>query len=190
MDLRFLNDAGAFLLGEWWAGSARDARRAIGITLGSGLGSAFLDDGELVTSGQGVPPGSRLDLVDFRGRPAEETISRRGLMEAYGSRGMGAVEPVEIARRARAGEAAARETFARFGMAVGELLTRPVDAFRPRSLVFGGSIARAWDLFGRDLLETCPPARRLDHAGPAADPDTAPLLGAARAVAARWRARG
>src|SRR5688572_21060975 len=43
--IRFLNDAAAFALGEWWVGAARGHRRAVGITLGTGLGSAFLDAG-------------------------------------------------------------------------------------------------------------------------------------------------
>src|SRR5207237_2105693 len=40
----FLNDADAFLLGEAWAGAARGHARALGVTLGTGLGSAFLAD--------------------------------------------------------------------------------------------------------------------------------------------------
>jgi len=184
-DVRFVNDAGAFLVGEWWAGAAAAHRGAIGITLGSRLGSAFLRDGALVTQGHGVPPDSRLDLVPFRGRPAEETLSRRGLVRAYAAVVGERVEPVEIARRARSGDARAREAFARFGTALGELLSPWVDAFGPDSCVFGGSISRAWDLFGPELLAASPPARRLAYAGVATHLDEAPLLGAARhAIAA------
>lgn len=178
--VRFVNDAAAFLLGEWWAGAVRDHRSAVGVTLGSGLGSAFLRDGALVASGRGVPPDSRLDLVPFRGRTAEDTLSRRSLMSAYTTPGAEAVEPIEIARRARAGDARARQVFARFGAALGELLSPWLAAFGPESCVFGGSIARAWDLFGPELLAACPPAQRLAYAGVAADLDGSPLLGAAR----------
>ena len=45
-EIVFLNDAEAFVLGEWWAGAARGHVPAVGITLGTGLGSAFLDGGE------------------------------------------------------------------------------------------------------------------------------------------------
>jgi glucokinase len=48
--VRFLNDAQAFVLGEAFAGAARNEPRVIGLTLGTGLGSAFLDDGNLVVS--------------------------------------------------------------------------------------------------------------------------------------------
>ena len=51
--VRFLNDAEAFLLGEWWAGAARGHDRAVGITIGTGLGSAFLEHGSIVRDRRG-----------------------------------------------------------------------------------------------------------------------------------------
>ena len=83
-DVVFLNDANAFLIGEWWAGAAQGHERAMGVTLGTGLGSAFLERGQIVESDPRVPPEGRLDLVPFRGAPVEETLSRRGLRSAYG----------------------------------------------------------------------------------------------------------
>ena len=68
----FLNDAAAFLLGEWWAGAARARRRAMGVTLGTGLGSAYLDEGKIVT-GEG-----ELYTRPFRGAPVEQTDLARG----------------------------------------------------------------------------------------------------------------
>jgi glucokinase len=70
--IRFLNDADAFLLGEWLTGAARGATRVLGITLGTGLGSAFLENGTLAS-------GVELYRSSFRGRPVEETISARGI---------------------------------------------------------------------------------------------------------------
>jgi glucokinase len=55
--VRFLLDSAAFLLGEIGAGEARGVERAVGITLGTGIGSAFAVDGQIVTEGPGVPPG-------------------------------------------------------------------------------------------------------------------------------------
>lgn len=56
-DVVFLNDAHAFLAGEWTGGAAHGHRRAVGITLGTGVGSAFLADGLIREDGSGVPPG-------------------------------------------------------------------------------------------------------------------------------------
>lgn len=155
----FLNDADAFLLGEAAFGAAHGARRAMGITLGTGLGSAFLADGRPLDSGPGVPPEGRLDLLELEGRPVEDIISARGLRRAYAGalgvndgRTSSMPDVAEIGRRARAGERVARETFQTFGGRLGSFLAPWLDAFAPDCLIVGGSIARAWDLFRDGLL--------------------------------------
>ncbi|AZM44847.1 ROK family protein [Streptomyces sp. WAC 06738] len=79
----FRNDAHAFLAGEWAAGAARGHTRAVGITLGTGVGSAFLADGTLHTTGPGLPPEGRMDLARIDGRPLEEVVSRRAILARY-----------------------------------------------------------------------------------------------------------
>jgi predicted NBD/HSP70 family sugar kinase len=173
--VRFLNDAQAFVLGEWWAGAAKSCRRAMGVTLGTGLGSGFLEDGELVGEGSDVPPEARLDLVPFRGGAVEDVISSRGIADAFD----GALSVAEIAIRAQSGDWRALAVFRRFGMALGEFLEPWVVRFAPSCLLFGGSIARAWDLFAEGLLGACPSAARLERCSPADHLEEAPLLGAA-----------
>jgi glucokinase len=173
--VRFINDADAFLLGEWWTGAARGHVRAIGVTLGTGLGSAFLRQGEIVESDPDVPAEGRLDLVPFHGAPVEDLISRRGLLAAYGRPGL---DVDEMAQRARAGEPKARQVFAGFGAALGEFLTPWIDRFDPTCLVLGGSIARSWDLFAGPFRAACAPAAILARCGVAERLEEAPLLGA------------
>ncbi|NEB80477.1 ROK family protein, partial [Streptomyces sp. SID14478] len=60
-DVVFLNDAHAFLMGEWSAGAARGHTRVVGITLGTGVGSAFLAGGRILDRGPGIPPEGRMD---------------------------------------------------------------------------------------------------------------------------------
>jgi glucokinase len=175
--VRFLNDADAFLLGEWWAGAARGHERAVGLTLGTGLGSAFLADGRIVLSGPGVFPGGDAHVVEFRGLPVEETISRRGLLASYGPDGP--IDVKEIADRARSGEPRARRTFDELATALGEFLSPWLGDFAPTRVVVGGSIARAWDLFGSTLEGALAPV----SVTAAANIDDAPLLGAARHAA-------
>ena len=173
--MRFVNDAQAFVLGEAWAGAAKGHPRAIGVTLGTGLGSGFLADGHLIVSGPDVPPEARLDLVPFRGSSVEDVLSSRGIVAAFGM----TVEVAEIAKRARDDEPKARAVFQEFGSALGEFVGPWLDRFAPTCLVFGGSITRAWDLFADAFLDACPEAARLDRCGPADRLDEAPLLGAA-----------
>jgi glucokinase len=58
----FVNDAIAFGLGEWAFGAGAGHDRMVGITLGTGVGSAFLDRGAPVASGPGVPPHGRCSV--------------------------------------------------------------------------------------------------------------------------------
>ncbi|MET7543942.1 ROK family protein [Streptomyces sp. NPDC005507] len=53
--LRFPHDADAFGIGEYAAGAAAGHERALCVTLGSGIGSAFIDHGEPVNEGALVP---------------------------------------------------------------------------------------------------------------------------------------
>ena len=169
----FLNDAEAFLLGEAAFGAATGHARAIGLTLGTGLGSAFLVDGAIVRDGAGVPPEGSLHLLEFHGAPVEDRISGRGLRARARD---GAADVRELAAAARGADRRAREAFAGFAADLVEFLEPCLRAFDPTCVVVGGSIARAWDLIG-DVLQTGLPA--VDVA-PAARLEEAALLGAAR----------
>ena len=177
----FLNDAEAFLLGEWWAGAARGHTRALGITLGTGLGSAFLEEGRFVRSGR-VPADGALYTLVFRGRPVEQTISRGALLARYGAGRDGDPDVEQIAVRARAGEARARRVFEELAADLGEFLAAPLEAFDPTCLVVGGSIAHAWDQLESTLVQALATCRPLVVAR-AVNIDDAPLLGAARHAA-------
>ena len=178
----FLNDAEAFVLGEGWAGAARGHARVVGITLGTGLGSGFLSAGRLVTDGRAVPPGGNLHLATFRGRPVEDTISARGILRRHPGRPDGVVE---LAAAARAGDAAAARLFDQLGAELGELLAPWLERFEATCLVVGGSISRAWDLFGPSLERSLASIPRLEAIAPAADVDGSALLGAALFAAGR-----
>ncbi|MFD9735808.1 ROK family protein [Umezawaea sp. NPDC059074] len=174
----FLNDANAFLLGEVWAGAAAGHRRAVAITLGTGVGSAFADNGSVVEDGPGVPPEGRADLLTFNGRPLEETVSRRAIRAAYErATGVPAPDVHDIADRARAGDQAATEVLHRAFHALGATLAPWVAAFEATVLVVGGSMAGSWDLVAGPLREGV----AVDSLAitPAAHPEDAALLGAA-----------
>lgn len=151
--LSFHNDAHAFALGEWWAGAARGHRSAVGITLGTGVGSGFLRDGQVRRSGPGVPPDGRLDLLRHAGRPLEETVSRRAIRRAYAD-ATGTppeLDVREIAERARRGDRVAAEVFTRTFHVLGTVLGPPLAEFGATVLVVGGSIAASWDLVAPPL---------------------------------------
>ena len=84
--LRFLNDAAAFTLGEAGAGAGREGQRILGITLGTGIGGAFAirsENGVHIADSrpgnrEGVPPGGELWNLPYSGdataHPGTSTI--------------------------------------------------------------------------------------------------------------------
>ncbi|MFG2652167.1 ROK family protein [Streptomyces sp. NPDC048436] len=181
-DVVFLNDAHAFLLGEWSAGAAVGHRRCVGVTLGTGVGSAFLADGAVRREGAGVPPEGRVDLLRWAGAPLEDSVSRRAILARYGDH---EVDVRDIAVRARAGERWARQVLDEALAALGTVLAPCVRDFGASAVVVGGSMARSWDLVGPALrtgLGDTPVGPRPGRLG--AD---AALVGAAEYVGAAGR---
>ena len=183
--IRFVNDADAFLIGEWWAGAALGHQRVVGVTLGTGLGSAFADEGRVVRSDPRVPPGGELHRLRFRGAPVEQTISRAALLSAYGEPMDEEIDVEQIAERAGAGDLGARRVFADLGTALGQFLAPWLRAFEPTCLVVGGSIARSWSLFEDSLRAAVESIPGLDTVTVAEQLEDAALLGAARHASLR-----
>lgn len=144
--VRFINDATAALLGEIHAGAARGRERVIGLTLGTGIGSAFAVGGRIVTSGPGVPPEGYIYNLPWKDGTIEDALSSRGIRKEY-KRLTGEDPDVhEIALRATHDPATAR-FMEQFGRTLGEVLLPLVESFRPEAVVLGGAIARSARLF-------------------------------------------
>ena len=175
--VQFCNDADAFAVGEWLVGAARGATRVVGLTLGTGVGSGWTDNGRVVDPG--VPPGGRAHQLHIDGAALEESMSRRAIRRAYAdATGDADVDVREIADRARAAEPAARAVLAHALRSLGRALAAPIHAFGADVVVVGGSMSGSWELFEPWFREGAgelgvPPVRIAAH------PDTAPLFGAA-----------
>ncbi|MFD5121159.1 ROK family protein [Streptomyces sp. NPDC058385] len=198
-DVVFLNDAHAFMMGEWAAGAGRGHSRAVGITLGTGVGSAFLVDGGIVARGPGVPPEGRMDLTEAGGAPLEESVSRRAILARFGDP---SADVRDIADLARAGQRRARRVLDDAFTTLGSVLAPRLTAFGATTLIVGGSMAGSWDLVAPALHAglaeggwapdaTGPddrperPRRHTRAMQPAGLAGDAALIGAAHAVAAR-----
>lgn len=144
--LRFLNDACAYLLGEVGAGSVRGASRTAGLTLGTGVGSAFAIDGRAVTSGSGVPPGGEIWNLPYAGGTVEDLISTRRIKADYAALTGTEKDVADIAASACT-DAAAREVFENFGLHLGQVLRDVIAPFRPNLVMIGGGISRSAQLF-------------------------------------------
>jgi glucokinase len=144
--LRFLNDACAYVLGEVGGGSLRGASRAAGLTLGTGIGCAFVVAGRHVTEGEGVPPGGEIWNFPYGTGTVEDLLSTRALNADYRARTGFDLEVSAIARRA-ARDAEARAVFETFGQHLGDVLRDVIAPFRPDKVMVGGGISRSASLF-------------------------------------------
>src|SRR6476646_3624723 len=151
--IAFAHDTEAFLLGEWLCGAARGMRRCAAVTIGTGIGSAFLDRGRTVRDGPGLPPGGRIHRVQIEGVPLEEAVSRRAIRARYAARSGSDrdLDVHDIASRARSGDEAARGVLAEAFTVLGRALAPALRNFAPERLVVGGSVARSWDLLAPPL---------------------------------------
>jgi glucokinase len=150
--VRFLHDATAFGLGEWVAGAACGHDRVVALTIGTGVGSAFLASGRIVTHGGAVPPEGRVDLLRIGKAPLEDIVSRRAILAEYARRGDATgLDVADIAKRAHAGEPAARDVLYTASAALGTAIAPWLRRFGAQVLVVGGTVAASWDLVGPPL---------------------------------------
>jgi glucokinase len=155
--LLFRNDAEAAIVGEARYGTGRPYRRLIGVTLGTGLGSAFMADGARVTRGPGIPEGEGwLFPVLFAGERADDVFSARGLTARLKRAGFTAGSVKAAAETARGGDVATRDVFERFGAELGAFLGPFARGFRAQAILALGGIANAFDLFGPGMQAALP----------------------------------
>ena len=176
-EVRFVDDADSYIMGEWMAGAARGHSRVIGITLGTGVGASFLVDGRAQSGGHGVPPGGNLYPFDYLGGPIEDTVSTRALLAAYGQSG---VSVREVCERARAGESSAAAVVFDTMRHLGSFVAPFVEQFGATVFVVGGSISQSWDLIEPALREGLGETEVVIARSELLD--TAPLIGAALAA--------
>lgn len=152
VSFRFINDATAFAIGEAWIGKSKDVRRSVALTLGTGFGSAYIEDGIPAMTGDGVPEMGCLWHLPYKDGIADDYFSTRWFVNNYKSLSGKVVKGVkEIANAAEEGEEAALSLFREYGSGLGHFLAPSVRQFHPGMLVIGGNITGAWHLFGQHL---------------------------------------
>lgn len=146
--VRFMNDASSFAVGEAWAGKAAGFRRMMAITLGTGFGSAFVEDRIPVVEGDRVPKMGCVYHLPFGNGIADDYFSTRWFTARYrevtGHEAEGVREVAIMAGRAPE----VLEIFNEFGESLGAFLAPWLIKFDAEILVIGGNISHAYNLFG------------------------------------------
>lgn len=149
--VRFMNDASSFAVGEAWAGKAAGTRRSMAVTLGTGLGSAFVADGVPVVTGDHVPELGCVYHISLHDGIADDYFSTRWFLYRYneitGTESRGVKEIAEAAKD----DQRIKGIFEEFGSSLAAFLSPYLRTFGAEVLVLGGNISRAYHLFGSAL---------------------------------------
>ena len=153
MPVRFINDASAFAIGESFAGSGEGFRRLLVITLGTGFGSAFLDNGIPVLDRNDVPGKGYVYHLAYKDGIADEYFSTRWFVTRYKELTGKEVKGVrELADRVET-DRVARDLFNEFGYGLGKFLSPWLRSFKADAMVAGGNISRSWSIFGESFKQ-------------------------------------
>ena len=153
LPIRFINDATAFAIGEYFLGKLIGAKQTLAITLGTGLGSAFLSEGIPVIVEDTVPENGCIWHLPFEKGIADDYFSTRGLLNRYfertGTKLKGVKEIADLAKE----DKQAKELFVDFGEKLALFLSPWIKKFKVGKLVFGGNISKASNLFDGAMNE-------------------------------------
>jgi glucokinase len=138
-DIRMMNDAACFLNGESFAGAAFGYGHSLGITLGTGLGSAWYLDGEITDADLWHSP--------FNNGIAEDYLSARWFLRRYAELGGSQTNGVKGLAEHAVSDEVARLVFHEFGENLAHFIARTIRGNKPDIVVIGGNIAKAGSLF-------------------------------------------
>lgn len=183
--IRFEVDSSVFLMGEAWLGAARGYGRVIGITIGTGLGSAFMVNNKIVNKNFGVPP-LGIWCLPYEGGIVEDKISRRAILARYKELAGGKDEDLDVKDIAfqalRHNDKISLQVFEELGYTLGRVLKPIVLDFQAECLVLGGQISKSFSLFAEPLRKQLKDVHSLKKISRARYIDLSPLYGAARLV--------
>jgi glucokinase len=174
LEIRYRNDAEAAILGEALYGAGAGFSRLLGLTLGTGLGSAFVTDSAILSRGPGVPDHGWLYSQSYGVQRADDVFSTRGLLARLGEHGIQAADVASVIGGANEHDDVLTEVFASFGTDLGKFLKPFVSNFGADGVLVTGGIAEAWDRFAQSLRRSLPVPVVKGTLG-----RRAPLLGAA-----------
>lgn len=151
----FLNDVEAFALGCVADDKSISDKRVFCLCIGTGAGSAFVENGRIRKTGDDIPQNGWITYVPFRSSIMDDYISERGLEKeaenTCGERYTGK----ELFEKCRKSDSTARLVFRKFGETLTEALSPVLDRFHPDDIIIGGNISKSFEYFGDDMKKYC-----------------------------------
>lgn len=147
LPMRFLNDAASFAVGEAWLGKGAGHKKMMAVTLGTGFGSAFIEDGVPVVERADVPKDGCVWYLPYGDGIADEYFSTGWFKRQYKSRTGNEVSGVKALAEMAETDAVSRQLFAEYGSNMAAFLGPWLQKFGAEVLVLGGNISRSLPLF-------------------------------------------
>lgn len=137
-NIKFINDAKAFLLGELYHHQLQD-KRIVGLSLGTGLGSAYYTNSKVNDLNYGSVP--------FRKGIAEDYLSTRGILDYLKQNGTDGIAHIKalVDNENLTNERTAAFSF--LAETLVDFIKLHILTLKPEGLVLGGSITKAHHLF-------------------------------------------
>jgi glucokinase len=151
----FDNDASLFALGEHVSGKAGGYNKSIFLTIGTGAGSAFMENGKLVRDRQDVPEYGWIYNQPFKQSIVDDYISKRGILQLANELGLSTTdnEVETLAAMGKNEDQRAKMVFQMFGEYIGKVLNPYIKSFKPDAIILGGQITKSKDLFMNGIYE-------------------------------------
>jgi glucokinase len=144
----FENDAVCFGKGEVYKDKKNLSKKVMAVTLGTGLGSCFIDKGVSVSSGTQLPIYGEIWNLPFRNGIAEDYVSLRGLLSKYFVlSGIQLENGLELYDRATVGDKKALQVFEEIGEDLAEIVIPCMKKFSAEHFIIGGKIGNSSSLF-------------------------------------------
>ena len=152
------NDAAAAMLAERWVGTAQGQDNVMILTLGTGLGTGIIANGNLVRGGRGLHPEAGHVIIHEGDSSAPCGCGNLGCAEAYLSGrsfarrararfGNAELTAQDIAEFARKRDPRALAAFDEYAHLMAIAISNYLRIYYPEMVVFTGSFAQAQDLF-------------------------------------------
>ena len=141
-DIHFSNDAACFLKGELFCGSLSEFNEAIGLTLGTGLGTSHIEDG--------IAHDSNLWKMPFLDGIAEDYISTRWFTKRFEELSGTRVKDVKEIIDEHEKSDHFNTLFGEFSRNLAQFIYRFAQNKKPLAAVIGGNIANAETYFLAD----------------------------------------
>ncbi len=145
------NDANALILGEAVFGAGRGYDSVLGITLGTGLGCAFVADGKIWQGNNGCA--GEIWTSPYKEGLIEDYVSGSAIANIYKYHTGVGYTALDIANMARQGDSVAIRIWNSFADDLAYALSWIVNMTDPQSIVMGGSVSKSADLF-MDRVDT------------------------------------